>query len=169
VAGRLDGVATDPWTQAQVEKRRGLSAREMLDEWDAHGPAFDALIGGAPDQIAGQALFDAATHEHDIRRALQAPGGRDSDALALAFDWIVSMRPSTGLPALRLVTEHGEEMVGGDEPQATVKTSRFEFLRACTGRRSESEIAAWAWEGEPRPDLVLTAEIFTMRETPLNE
>ncbi len=87
---RLDGIATDPWTAAQVEARRGVPATEMLDEWDAHAGRFEQMIGAAPMEIAGQALFDAATHEHDIRCALGRPGARDSDALALAWEWLVA-------------------------------------------------------------------------------
>src|SRR5215213_8776798 len=41
VNGRIDGVASDPWTQAQVDKRAGCSAAEMLEEWEQTGPAFE--------------------------------------------------------------------------------------------------------------------------------
>ncbi len=33
---------------------------------------------------------------------------------------------------------------------ATCATTRFEFLRASTGRRSVEQIAAWAWDGDDR-------------------
>src|SRR3954471_14260388 len=74
VNGRLDGIASDPWTQAQVDKRTGCSAAEMLAEWEANAPAFEAMLAAAPGEIAGQAVFDAATHEHDLRHAVGAPG-----------------------------------------------------------------------------------------------
>jgi len=93
VNGRFDGIATDPWTAAQVEARRGMPVADMLDEWDAHSAGFEPMIGAAPMEIAGQALFDAATHEHDIRCALGRPGARDSDALALATRSSVGVSP----------------------------------------------------------------------------
>ena len=52
---------------------------------------------------------------------------------------------------------------------ATVRTSTFEILRAATGRRAAEEIAAYDWDPEPDPALLLVAPIFTMRPTPLGE
>jgi uncharacterized protein (TIGR03083 family) len=169
VNGRLDGVATDPWTAAQVEARRGVPANELLGEWDALAERFEPMLGAAPMEIAGQALFDAATHEHDIRCALGRPGARDSDALELAWEWLVATRTGLGGPTLRFVTEHGDEVVGEGEPVATVKASRFEILRASTGRRSANEIESYGWDPSCRPDLLITADIFTIRAEPLNE
>jgi uncharacterized protein (TIGR03083 family) len=169
VNGRLDGVATDPWTAAQVETRRGVAASELLDEWDAHAGRFEEMIGAAPMEIAGQALFDAATHEHDIRCALGRPGARDSDALELAWEWLIATRAGFGGPTVRFVTEHGNEVVGEGEPITTLKASRFEILRATTGRRSASEIESYGWDPACRPDLLIAADIFTIRLEPLDE
>ena len=33
-AGRIDGVATDPWTAAQVERNRSLAVDDLLARWD---------------------------------------------------------------------------------------------------------------------------------------
>src|SRR5215831_272712 len=81
VNGRLDGIASDPWTQAQVDARRDRPAAELLAEWDETAPQFESMLAAAPAEIAGQALFDAATHEHDLRNALGTPGARESDAV----------------------------------------------------------------------------------------
>ncbi len=169
VNGRLEGVATEPWTAAQVEARRGVPTGALVDEWDANAERFESLLGGAPMEIAGQALFDAATHEHDIRCALGRPGARDSDALALAWEWLLATRPTTSAPTIRFVTEGGDEVVGEGEPVATVKASRFEILRATTGRRSASEIESYGWDPSPMPEQLIVAEIFAMRAEPLNE
>ena len=58
-------------------RRRSTGARpcrstDLLAEWDEYGPQFEDLLAAAPAEIAGQALFDAATHEHDLRNALSA-------------------------------------------------------------------------------------------------
>src|SRR6516165_6220971 len=84
VNGRLDGVATDAWTAAQVDKRVGVPVDALLEEWAETSPQFESTMRAVPDAIAGQAIFDAVTHEHDIRNGLGAPGARDSDAVALA-------------------------------------------------------------------------------------
>lgn len=166
LAQRLDGVATDPWTAAQVEERRGRSSDDLLAEWDDVGPRFEDVIRGLPDAVSGQIVFDAVTHEHDLRHAFARLGCRDSDAVAIAFDWIVTMRGGASA-SLRIETEAGT--FGGDDPEATVRTSRFEFVRATVGRRSVAQVAALAWEPEPRPDLVLGAAIFAFRDGPLVE
>src|SRR5439155_3479575 len=87
LAGRLDGVATDPWTAAQVELRRGRPLAEVVDEWNALAPQFEQFLDSVGPPGA-QAVADIVTHEHDIRQALGSPGARDSDALAIGLDFI---------------------------------------------------------------------------------
>ena len=169
VHGRLDGVATDPWTAAQVDARRGTATAAMLEEWDEVGPPFADAMLGIPEIFAGQALFDAFTHEHDLRHALGQPGARDADALELIYDWLVVLRLLTEQRALCYDTEVGTVVSGVGEPIATIATSRFEIVRGATGRRSRSEVEQWSWDPKPDPDLVLLASFFTMRAEPLNE
>ena len=169
INGRLEGIATNPWTDAQVAARRTMPIDDMLAEWEKCSPQFEEMLTAAPDEIAGQALFDAFTHEQDLRHALGAPGARDSDAMEIGWEWISGARTRANLPALLFVTEQGEMVVGGGAPQATVEASRFELLRACTGRRSASEIAAYRWDRKPEPELLLAGPIFSLRAEPLNE
>jgi hypothetical protein len=169
VNGRLEGVASDPWTQAQVDARTDRSTDELLAEWEERGPQFEALLAGAPAEIAGQALFDAATHEHDLRNALGALGARDSDAIGTGWEWIIGARTRAGAHAMRFVVEDGEYESGVGDIVARVEASRFELFRAVSGRRTRDEIASYGWDREPDPDLLLGAEIFTMRTTSLGE
>jgi uncharacterized protein (TIGR03083 family) len=169
VHGRIDGIATDPWTAAQVDARRDAATVAMLAEWDDVGPQFQDAMLAIPEIFAGQALFDAFTHEHDLRRALSQPGARDTAALDLTYGWLVGLRSVTEQPALRYDTEAGTVVAGVGEPVTTITTSRFEILRAATGRRSRSELEQWKWEPEPDPDAVLVASFFTMRDEPLAE
>ena len=83
VNGRLDGITSEAWTAAQVERRRAVPFEELLADWDEYGPQFEAMLSDAPELLAGQAVFDAFTHEHDICNAISRPGARDSDALEL--------------------------------------------------------------------------------------
>jgi uncharacterized protein (TIGR03083 family) len=169
VAGRLDGVATEPWTAAQVDARRNATFAELLAEWDEKGPAFATLMADVPGEIAGQAVFDAATHEQDIRTALGMPGARDCEAIAISWDWAVDARTRGGAPALRFVTEAGDAVAGAGEPAATVTTTRYELVRAMTGRRTRDQIERYAWDPTPLVELLIPSPLFTMRTEPLDE
>jgi uncharacterized protein (TIGR03083 family) len=169
VHGRLEGIATDPWTQAQVDKRKGVATADLLAEWNENGPAFEELLAGAPAEIAGQAIFDAAAHEHDLRHALGRPGARDSDAIAVAWDWIVDARTRGGEPAVCFVVDGVEQVSGTGEVVARVAAPRFELFRAVSGRRAAVEIEKYQWDGEPDPKVLIASTIFSLREEPLRE
>ena len=128
--GRLEGVATDPWTAAQVDARRDASITEILAEWDDYGPQFEGALVALPHAIGGQAVFDAVTHEADMRHALARPGERTCDGVAISFEFCCLGRTAGSLPALRIVTERGETIAGTGDPIATLTTSQFEFIRA---------------------------------------
>ena len=68
--GRLDRVATDPWTAAQVERARDMSVLELVARWSEQGPVFE----GFP--LPPEAVVDITTHEQDLRGALDCPGAR---------------------------------------------------------------------------------------------
>jgi uncharacterized protein (TIGR03083 family) len=167
--GRLDGVATDPWTAAQVDARRDASIADMLSEWDDYGAQFEGALTALPSTVGGQAVFDAVTHEADMRHALGQPGERTCDGVAISFEFCCLGRTAGGLPALRVVTERGETIAGTGDPIATLETSQFEFIRASSGRRSATEIAEYDWQGQVDPEILLVAPFFRMRSTPLDE
>ncbi len=169
VNGRLDGIASDEWTQAQVDARLEASAADLLAEWDEHSPQFEALLSAAPAEIAGQAIFDAATHEHDLRNALAAMGARDSEAIALGWDWIIDARTRGGAPALCFVVESGEQTSGVGDIAARVQAPRFELFRAVSGRRTAEEIAGYGWDRDPDPGLLLAADFFSIPERSIGE
>jgi uncharacterized protein (TIGR03083 family) len=169
VNGRMDGLASDAWTQVQVDKRADHSAADLLTEWEAIGPAFEALLAAAPAAIAGQAVFDAASHEHDLRHAIGAPGARESDAITEAWNWIVGARTRNGEHGLCFVIDGDEEVSGTGDVVATIEASRFELFRAVSGRRTANEIEQYKWDRDPEPTLLLAAEIFSLREVPLHE
>jgi uncharacterized protein (TIGR03083 family) len=168
--GRLDGVASDPWTQAQVDERRDWELADLLAEWETNGPQIEPLIPSF-GIMAGQFIVDSATHEHDLRGALDAPGGRESDAVDIAFEWLGlragEIRAAAGAGGLTVATEDGPHTFG-DAPTASCTTTKFEFMRAATGRRSLDQMAAWGWDGDARTELVVMP-IFTPRPAALVE
>jgi uncharacterized protein (TIGR03083 family) len=170
-AGNLDGVATDSWTVRQVDARRDRSIEQILDEWDTEGAKVETVMSTFPEVAVGQMTMDAATHEQDIRGALERPGARESDAVEIGFDWGVPMLAANVDPAnatLRIETDVGSATVGTGERHLGVRIERFELFRTMTGRRSEEQIRSFDWDGEAAPEL-LVFPIFTPRATPLVE
>ena len=157
LAGNIEGVATDPWTAAQVDARRPLPLAQLVAEWDEVGPQIEAMLPSFPPEPATQLITDLTTHEHDLRGALDRPGARDSDAIAigLAFtapNFLTSIA-DRDLPALSLRAGDSEWAPDGARPAVSVSADRFELLRALTGRRSSSQLRQLKWDGDPEPYL----------------
>jgi len=163
LSGNIEGVATEPWTAAQVAKRRELSLAEILEEWAQVGPEVEAMAEHFPARVDEQWVLDLTTHEHDIRGSLSRPGGRDSAGVMVGIDFAATMGLSgsikgRGLPAL-CVRAGGEEWIAGEgEPAAAVEGSPFELFRAMTGRRSANQIRGLQWDGDA--DLFVPAFEF---------
>jgi hypothetical protein len=149
-----------------VTTRREWPIEELLEEWETNGSAVEAnaaVLGSA----AGQWVYDACTHEHDIRHALGAPGARDTDAVAIAFEWgtdrLGDVLDRAAAIGIVLDTEAGSKAVGTVKPRAAVRVSRFEVVRAMTGRRSVAQMEAYGWAGEPLPAQLPLRPMFTPR------
>ncbi len=172
VAGRLEGVATDPWTEAQVQARADRTIEDLLTEWDDVAPRLlDALepFGGVP----GQLVFDVVTHEHDLRHALGASGGRDAASIDAALGWVgrawASAAPH-GPATLRLDTGDHHFDLGDGEPIAVVTLTAFDALRALAGRRSAAQLVAYDATAPIDPWLgAFTWGPFALRAEPLDE
>jgi uncharacterized protein (TIGR03083 family) len=154
LAGRLDGVATEPWTAAQVDARRGRPVADIVAEWNAAAPAFEGIL----DQIGPsgrQAVLDVVTHEHDIRCALGAAGHRDSDAVAIGLTFVgprfVEVAAENGL-AVGVEATTGARW-GAEDAPLVLSGSPFELVRALTGRRSVDQLRALDWRGDCEPAL----------------
>lgn len=152
LAGNLAEAGTDPWTKVQVDKRSGRSLEDILDEWDATGPQLERAIAGA-GAAANQLVFDTATHEHDIRQALHAPGAQDADSTHIALEFVLGAWTgnfsSEGFEPLRLNAGTTTVEAGEGEPVATVAMPAFEALRALSGRRSTAQLVAYDWDADP--------------------
>lgn len=160
LAGRIDGVATDPWTEAQVAARRHVPLREVLVEWNEVAPAVEAM-SGAFGRAGAQWVGDQAVHEHDVRGALGRPGARDSDTIQIGLGFMVpgflDAVAALGLPPLEVRVGDRTWRWGEGEPAARLALEPFDALRALCGRRSTDQLRALPWTGDPDPYL----EAFT--------
>ncbi|MFO7590214.1 MAG: hypothetical protein R6X23_04870 [Acidimicrobiia bacterium] len=162
--GNLEGVATDDWTDAQVAKRRDWDSAVLFADWETNGPVVEAMMNDFPETAVGQMTFDATTHEHDIRGALATPGGRESDSLAIAFDWALDRLgerlDANGAPAMQFDTDGGSRIAGTGAAGTVLRASRFDVLRSMSGRRSVAQVEALDWDGPPRVHDLLLADFF---------
>lgn len=156
LAGRLDGVGGSEWSQRQVDERQGTSVHELVEEWQGTAESFDAMVAGAPPGMVGALAADILHHELDLRAALDQPAG---ESMSGAVDFGVNLMAGfldrrirkAELPALKVVAESQEWTLGEGEPAAALTTTNMEFFRALAGRRSESQVRAMQWEGDPAP------------------
>ncbi|MBM3657720.1 MAG: hypothetical protein FJW93_05560 [Actinobacteria bacterium] len=128
INGRMEGVASDAWTQAQVERHRGKTLRELADSLDGLADQFDVMLPHFPPMARSQMTMDAVTHEHDLRHAVGQPGARDSVAVTAAVAWLRRWVHGKNVP-------HVETLF-------TAGLSEFDLLRCLTGRRSIAQSAA---------------------------
>jgi len=158
LAGNTDGVATDPWTAAQVSARRGRTVDQLVAEWSETGPRVEALSEEFPPELGAQWIADLTTHEHDIRNAIRQPGARDSAGVETGLDFVVAFgfQPSVAaheLPPIEVRTDDKTWLASGTVTGASLEGPPFELFRAFTGRRSAAQIRALAWSVDPEPYL----------------
>ncbi len=152
------------WVDRQVAERADCNIAELLEEWDAVGPAFEGLMRKLPRAFGGL-VYDAVAHEHDLRGALRRPGGRDASGVLASVDLLMAMverdlaaqGPTTG--TLRVRAGEREWVLGEGDPTVTLVTSPFEAMRLLGSRRSRHQILGAPWEGDVEPFLPALAHM----------
>jgi uncharacterized protein (TIGR03083 family) len=139
LAGNMEGVTTDPWTAAQVERGRGRTIAEMVDGWNEKAPFVEAVLSSPEGASRAAAVFDVHTHECDLLTALGRPIAVPADVLT----WIVG-EFREGFAAR--VAEAGL-------PPVTVEAPEIEIFRSRLGRRTAAEVRAYGWSSDPEPYL----------------
>ena len=126
IAGRMDGVASDAWTQAQVERHRGKSLRELADLAVDLATKFDPMIPHFPAMPRSQMVLDAMSHEHDLRHAVGRPGSRDSQAVTVGLAFLRQWLQGSSVPNVESLFAAG--------------ITEFDLVRSITGRRSVEQM-----------------------------
>lgn len=146
------------WVAGHVAARVGRPAHVNLDEWDEVGPGYDALLA-KNEEAWGALLYDAIAHEHDLREALDRPGGRDGVAVDYAVDRALSQLDSKAMAAgagtLEVTAGDRTWVIGEGHPQAALSVdSPWELMRLLGSRRSEQQVRA-AITGDADPWLAV--------------
>jgi uncharacterized protein (TIGR03083 family) len=138
-SGNTEGAATAPWTAAQVERGRGKTVANLIDEWAAGATGFEAFLSSPDGAKAGAAVVDVHAHETDIRVALGlAPEVPDE-----VLSWIAVMMRQ-GFDA---------QVAAAGLPPVTIDVSDFELFRGRLGRRTSEQVSAFGWSADPAPYL----------------
>jgi uncharacterized protein (TIGR03083 family) len=158
LAGNLEGLATDPWTAAQVDARRDKKLGELLEEWAQASTQIEPIVVMFPGRSGPQFVTDATTHEHDLRGAVGKADARDSEAISIGLDfavgsWLHYAFKGAALPPLAVEAGERRWTAGEGDPVTILRGEPFEILRAATGRRSIEQIELMDWTGDPEPYL----------------
>jgi uncharacterized protein (TIGR03083 family) len=154
LGGNLEGVATDPWTAAQVEARRDASLDDLLKDWARDAEQVEPLVPMFPGSAARQWVSDIASHEHDLRGALALAGARESASTRVAVQFMLDGFVRYSIAAKPLVVKAGDQTWGEASSEVTtLRGEPFELMRAVSGRRSLDQIRRLDWSGDPEPWL----------------
>lgn len=126
LAGRRDGITSDAWTNAQVQRHAGESLAELRSALEATIASFDAMLPAIPPPSNSQLVMDAVTHELDLREALGVECEESSLPLSVAKAWL-----------LDLIDRRGPSASAAIE---SANCSDLDLVRALTGRRSAAQM-----------------------------
>jgi uncharacterized protein (TIGR03083 family) len=164
VHGNLAGAGTNEWTRIQVAKRVGIPGATLLDDWNTYGPFMEGRLSQM-GLAAAQGVFDAVTHEHDLRFALGTPGSRESDAVWVAAHFVHTRMASRA--NIGLILDGFEALPEGSPATVTFIGSAFDAIRIFASRRTEAQIRGLNWSGDP--SSVLNATPFGVPTVELTE
>lgn len=146
VNGNLSGAGTDEWTKVQVDLRAEVSGPQLLTDWNNYAPFLEAALSSR-GLGAAQAVFDAVTHEHDLRFALGTPGARTSDAMWVAAHFIRTRIASE--VDVALVLDGVEVTPARSDASLRLTASVFDAVRLFASRRTEAQVRGLVWSADP--------------------
>lgn len=133
VAGRMDGVGTEAWTQAQVDRHEGESLSQLADISLSTAAVFDVVLPHIPSPVNSQLVMDAIAHEHDLRHAVGRAGAQDSAAVGVALGYLLNMVETIAPGRSQELSDSG--------------VSRYELMRSLSGRRSIDQMNQLGLDG----------------------
>lgn len=133
MAGRTDGITSDEWTNAQVQRHAGETLAQLRDTLATTAARFEERLAVIPAPANSQLVMDALTHEIDLREALGLEYEESSLALSVARAWLVDLIARRDPPTADRCLE--------------CDCSDLDLVRALSGRRSSGQIDALGLPG----------------------
>lgn len=187
LADDVDESLGEKWTQQHVQDRADADLAAVVQEWSGLAPRVSELIGSADEETAASLVVDVSTHEQDLRGAVDQPGARGTEAMALGATAFASMFGDKvrdeGLAPVRMESDGPdgwsylaggpqdgpEGWEGGTNAAVGVRASLFELHRGLSGRRSQEQVRGWEWTDDPGPYLPLFSAFGSLRGDDLVE
>lgn len=152
--GNVEGLGTDAWTAAQVEKRSAMTLGEICDEWESYGERVDAMT--AENANFGMRITgDLILHLQDVQHALGLDVDRDNVATRIGAHRYVPTLQERALEQLGLgiaieLTD-GATYASTLDPNDSIglRCTSYDFLRSVTGRRSRRQVESLDWTADP--------------------
>jgi len=154
VLGNMEGVTTDAWTAAQVERGRGRPVGDLVGQWSVGAPLVEEVLSSTEGGNAVRAVLDVHTHEADLAHALGIAPAIPADVLA----WMADV--------LRL--EFDADVAAAGLGTVRVDADDWSWFRGRLGRRTVHEVVALDWSADPAPYLDVWF-VFGRADAPLNE
>jgi uncharacterized protein (TIGR03083 family) len=126
LAQRMEGITSDAWTNAQVQRHAGESLEELRAALKETIAPFDAMLPAISSPSNSQLVMDALTHSIDLREALGVECEESSLPLSVAKAWLLDLIERRGPSASAAVQ--------------SAESSDLELVRALTGRRSIAQM-----------------------------
>ncbi len=171
LTGRLEDRGTPEWTAVQVSSRAEVGLTEICAEWESIAPKFEELIHESGFQLA-RPCIDVWNHEQDIAGALGRSGNRDDAAIPTLVASLLAMLRSgwtaePDRPAIAVVVDGETHRFGEGEPELTLTTGGYEFVRMIISRRSREQMLAADWSGADPARILPMLCIFPLPEQQL--
>ena len=133
----------DAWTSAQVARLRDIDAHALVALWS------EFEVGESLSEALGIVLYDQVTHEADIFQALGVPSAIDDETMALLIAFTLNrFAAKRNDLSVTLLLDGTTWQTGEGARTLSLTSSRFEWFRASTGRRSAQQIRSMAWTGD---------------------
>lgn len=153
-SGNMDGVTTDPWTAAQVERGRSKTVAQLVSMWDEYAPQVEWFLSSPEGASAFRAVLDVHAHEADLLNALGHPVDLPTEFL----DWMVPV----------LQADFAAAVSAAGLAPVTVDAGHQQWFRGRLGRRTRPEVCAYGWSADPGPYLD-SWFVFGVADTSLGE
>jgi hypothetical protein len=141
------------WLDGLVEARQGHAVADLVQEW----ATLDPVVGGVLEATS-MLLDDVASHEHDLRAAVNRPDHEALDAALVvpaALELLAAGATERGLGAIEVRSPEGTWRSHDAEPGWTLRCSAWEAFRALGSRRTADELRALAADGDAEPYIAV--------------